>query len=412
MSIDHIADCARKAGTIKVLHLVHSLNPGGVETHLLRMMQRIPRSRVAMDICCRVTRFGPLVDKFLATGAKIVSARWAHVPTTPWKVLQTGFVRRLTQILQKGEYDLLHVHIPFVSGLAAFAARRAGVPSVLTIHRSTFEPDSTFSRNWFVRSAYKFYLRQNLRISVRHAAHVAANSRAAMDRMVGPQAHGSRFSIMYSGIEHSEPASQAERADFRRSLGWEPDCPLVLNVGRFDEGKNQRGVVQIFRKVLENVPHARLVLVGDGPTRDSILQLIGQLGLTSQVRWLGTRGDVTTIMSRSDLLLFPSFTESLSAVVLEAGAAGLPIVTSRIPGMDEAVHDGISAFLHPVHDHPAMVSSVCRLLLDPALAAEVGRNGQRHVRNGFSSEAAEEQLVRLYQSLIPAPQTSGLRACG
>lgn len=397
---------------MKVLHLVHSLNPGGVETNLLRMMQTIPRSTVAMDICCRDANFGPLVDKFTATGAKVISARWAHVPSTPWKVLQTGFVRRLTEILQKGPYDLFHVHVPFVSGLATFAAQRAGVPVLLTIHRSTFEPDSTFSRNWLMRSAYQLYLRQNLRISIRRAVHVSANSQAAMKLMVGSQAQGSRFSIMYSGIERSRPASGDEREAFRIELGWAPNCPLILHVGRFDQGKNQRGVVQVFQQVLTSHPAARLVLVGDGPLRPSILQLVEQRGLASHVRWLGTRNDVPAIMSRADLLLFPSFTESLSAVVLEAGAAGLPIVASRIPGMDEAVRDGTTAFLHPVDDHTAMTASVCRLLADRNLAAEFGRNGQRHVEECFSLAAAGEQLVRLYRRLIPIDPGAGLRAAG
>lgn len=397
---------------MKVLHLVHSLNPGGVETNLLRMLQSIPRSRVAMDICCRDASFGPLFDKFTATGAKVVSARWAHVPSSPWKVLQTGFVRRLTKILREGQYDLFHVHVPFVSGLATYAAQRAGVPTLLTIHRSTFEPDSTFSRNWFMRSAYRLYLRQNLRISVRHAVHVSANSQAAMKLMVGPQAQGGRFSILYTGIESSQPATANERAAFRIELGWDPDCPLILNVGRFDQGKNQRGVLQVFQQVLNSHPTARLVLVGDGPLRPSILQLIQQSDLTSRVKWLGTRRDVPAIMSRADLLLFPSFTESLSAVVLEAGAAGLPIVASRIPGMDEAVRDGTTAFLHPVDDHAAMAASVCRLLADRDLATELGRNGQRHVEDCFSLAAASEQLVRLYRSLIPENPVAGLRAAG
>lgn len=397
---------------MKVLHLVHSLNPGGVETNLLRMMQCIPRSSVAMDICCRDANFGPLVDKFSAMGARVISARWAHVPLTPWKVLQTGFVRRLTKILQEGQYDLFHVHVPFVSGLATYAAQRAGVPLLLTIHRSTFEPDSTFSRNWLMRCAYQLYLRQNLRISIRQAVHVSANSQAAMKLMVGPQAQGSRFSILYSGIEPSQPATAGERAAFRIELGWAPDCPLILNVGRFDQGKNQRGVVQVFQQVLNSHPAARLVLVGDGPLRPAILHLVEQSHLTSHVKWLGTRRDVPAIMSRADLLLFPSFTESLSAVVLEAGAAGLPIVASRIPGMDEAVRDGTTAFLHPVEDHAAMSASVCRLLADRDLATELGRNGQRHIEECFSLSAAGDRLVRLYRSLIPENPVAGLRAAG
>lgn len=397
---------------MKVLHLVHSLNPGGVETNLLRMMQSIPRSRVAMDVCCRDARFGPLFDKYTATGAKVVSARWAHVTSTPWKVLQTGFVRRLTEILRKGRYDLFHVHVPFVSGLATYAAQRAEVPLLLTIHRSTFEADSTFSRNWIMRSAYQLYLRQNLRIAIRHAVHVSANSRAALKLMVGRQADGNRFSILCSGIERSRPATDDERASFRSELGWSPDCPLILHVGRFDAGKNQRGVVQVFQQVLASHPAARLVLVGDGPLRPSILQLVEQRGLASNVRWLGRRSDVPAIMSRADLLLFPSYTESLSAVVLEAGAAGLPIVASRIPGMDEAVRDGTTAFLHSVDDHSAMAASVCSLLSDRELAAEFGRNGRRHVEECFSLDAAGEQLVSLYRSLIPQGPVAGLRAAG
>lgn len=385
---------------MKVLHLLHSLNPGGVETWLLRMLRQIPRTRIAMDVCCRDEKLGLLTDEARATGAKVMSVPWANVLTKPWKVLQIEFVQKLTRILREGEYDLLHVHTQFVSGLAAVAAKSARVTLVSTIHRTTPYPDAAFSTNWALRAAYRLYLGMNMNYSFLHAARVMTDSRGAMDRMVGRWARDQRFSVVLPGVEPMPDVSTADRERFRTDLGWPADCPLVLHVGRFDEGKNQRGVVEVFKQVRANCPDARLILVGDGPLRAAILQFIDETGLTSEVRWLGIRRDVPAIMCCSDILLFPSHTESLPIAVLEAAAAGLPIVGSRIPGLEEAVINGSTAYLHPVSDHSAMAGSVLRLLTDRSLSREFRQNARRHCEQSFSLSAAADRLESVYREAL------------
>ena len=378
---------------MRVLHLVHSLDLGGVETWLLRMLKQIPRSRVAMDICCRDPRLGFLADEVRATGAKVVSA--------PWDIWQIGFVRRLREILTEGDYDLLHVHVQSVSGIAGYAAKMAGIPVVSTIHVSKTTPSAQFSKNWALRAAWNLYVEANMKYSFRNAARVTSVSQGVMDLMVDPAVRDDRFSVLHLGVEQPPNATADDRASLRKELGWAPDCPLILHVGRFDDAKNQRGVVQIFHRVLTTNPTVRLVLVGDGPARPMVSQLIETLELSPNVRWLGLRRDVPSLMSKSDVLLFPSYREGLPVVALEASAAGLPIVGSNIPGLDEAVRDGSTAFLHPVDDHVAMAASVRRLLEDQALAAEFSRNARRHSDESFSLRAAAERLERLYMEAVP-----------
>ena len=161
--------------------------------------------------------------------------------------------------------------------------------------------------------------------------------------------------------------------------------------------KNPTGIIRIFRKVIEATPNARLLLVGDGPLRPAIQDKVRSLGVEQHVRFLGTRRDATSIMQLGDSLLFPSLHEGLSIALMEAGAVGLPIVASDIPGNREATDNGASARLHDVTNENGMAASLIELLNNPAERRRLAERGRQAYEQTFSMEASIQRLTALYR---------------
>jgi glycosyltransferase involved in cell wall biosynthesis len=178
---------------------------------------------------------------------------------------------------------------------------------------------------------------------------------------------------------------------------------VVLHVGRFAEQKNHLGVLAVFRGVLREVPAARLLLVGDGLLRPLVEDRIKGEGLGHAVRLLGVRGDVSYLMKQSDVFLFPSLHEGFGVVALEANAAGLPVVGSRIPGLLEAVVPEETALLHEVADLDSLTASVVRLLRDPGLSRRLAQAGRDRARRLFSQQASAARLRECYATVLSRP---------
>jgi glycosyltransferase involved in cell wall biosynthesis len=193
-------------------------------------------------------------------------------------------------------------------------------------------------------------------------------------------------------------------AEYRRELQLPKNCRVVVHVGSFRACKNHAGLLQVFRKVVDAVPDAVLLLAGDGPLRSIIHEQIRQLGLDGQVRVLGVRRDATALMQLADVFVFPSHYEGLSVALMEASAVGLPIVASDIPGNREATDNGASARLHDAADADGMAASVIDLLRNPDERVRLGKYGREIYERTFSIEASVERLMVLYDRVLDMHQ--------
>jgi glycosyltransferase involved in cell wall biosynthesis len=195
-------------------------------------------------------------------------------------------------------------------------------------------------------------------------------------------------------------AARGDRADVRAELGVAPDAALIGAVGRLTADKGGQDVlIRAVGRVRETCPQVRLVMVGDGPLRPGLEQLTAQLGLTGTVIFTGLRSDVPRLLGALDVFVLPSEREALPVAVLEAMAAGLPLVATRVGGIPEVVEDGATGFLVPPGDVAAMHCVLERLTGDPALAARLGAAGQAHVQAHFTVQQMVRQVERLYDQL-------------
>ncbi len=375
----------------KVLHLVTTLNPGGIERWLLDMLRTVDRKRYEMDFCCKGLTEGQLAPQAKALGAKV----W-HNPLY-WTHIRYGL--RLRQIIEGKGYSLVHNHLTVYAGFPAYIASLAGVPSITSLHNTAFE--SAKILNPVLRRLRSLYARLSIRMAIRMSKAITGCSQGVLDALERQYDIGGIPShVLYYGIDIPDAANAMQHSQFRRELGLSEQTQIVVHIGRFAAQKNHAGLVRIAQMVLRTNPLACFVLIGDGPLHHDIETMVEELGLSKAFRFLGIRHAVEQILTCCDVFLFPSKWEGFGLVALEANAAGIPVVGSDVPGIREAVEDGKTAFLCPREDESAFARAVCQLLNDPALRRQMGKNGIERVRSQFSKEKSAGELCRLYDTVL------------
>jgi glycosyltransferase involved in cell wall biosynthesis len=265
---------------------------------------------------------------------------------------------------------------------------------------STRHNDDRFFLNPFVGIVhYLVSARQDLIIAI--SDHIA---RFTVSRGVRDPG---RVRRVYHGLE--PPVTRAlERAGqrIRAELGVGPDELLVGKVGRLALQKGQRHLIAAMPLLLERVPFARLVIAGGGDLEEYLRDLASEAGVADRVHVLGPRKDVSALMHAIDVFAMPSIWEGFGLVLLEAMAAGRPIVASRVATIPEVVVDGETGLLVPAGDSVALADALARLAHDPALARRLGEAGRERLRQHFSIEKMVGDTELLYRELI---EERGLR---
>jgi glycosyltransferase involved in cell wall biosynthesis len=174
---------------------------------------------------------------------------------------------------------------------------------------------------------------------------------------------------------------------------------LICHIARFDPIKGQKDLLLAFRHVVKTVPDARLLMVGDGQMRRDLQNLVQELQLREHVFFLGFRQDIQSLLSISDCFVLSSFSEGLPLSVLEAMVAGVPVVATRVGGLDEIIEDGTDGLLVPSRNPDRLAEAILSIRRDPEHAKKMGRNGREKVSGCFSAETMVEAVEDVYISI-------------
>ena len=178
--------------------------------------------------------------------------------------------------------------------------------------------------------------------------------------------------------------------------------PTIVHISNYRPVKRAADVVRVFARVAGEMP-ARLVLVGDGPDLGPATDLARELGVVDRIRLIGVVDDVAPYLRAADLLLLPSQTEAFGLVALEALAAGVPVIASRVGGLPEVVEHGVSGYLLPVGDVEGMARQAVRLLRERPLAERLGRAGAGRVAEQFPPDRIVPRFEELYHRVLGLP---------
>jgi hypothetical protein len=204
-----------------------------------------------------------------------------------------------------------------------------------------------------------------------------------------------KIDVVYNAVDPARVEVEAPPG-LREQLGGSATRPLVLTPARLDAQKGHRVLFEAIRQV----PEATFVLAGEGPEREPLEALTAQLGIAGRVRFLGRREDVPELLAACDVFALPSLYEGSSLAVLEAMAAGAPIVSSAIGGTDELIEDGRSGLLVAPGDAEALAAALRRLLGDSELRESLAAQARERVSAGLTREQMASRVTGVYRELL------------
>lgn len=362
---------------------------GGAERVLLDTMRHVDPQRVAPRLIC-LREEGPLADEFRAAGIPVeVIRRRGPVPLD-------DRLPRLVRALRRHRIDVVLVshHHRAALLLGRMAARVAGARSVVAAHDMDL---TSVGRRCLPRSTVA-----TLRASAALVL-LAPSQGEYLHREEGVGRfpwRRTREVVIGNGIVVRPPTTSADRELARSELGLATDDVAVGVVARLSEQKAHHVLFAALGRIAD--PRVRLVVIGDGPRRAELEQLVGISGLAGRVTFTGLRRDVPALLPGLDVAALSSVHEGVPLIVIEAMAAGLPVVATRCGALADLVVDGVTGHLVPVGDDAALAARLAELAADPDLRARFGAAGRDRAVHHHDIRAT----ARGYEELL-ASVTSG-----
>lgn len=364
----------------KVFHFTDMPGFGGMEKMILAIMTGLDRARWEPVLLHRRGRGFDQLDE---------AARDLSIRVWPVEQMQgrrdAGWVLPVAQAFRREGPAVFHAHQSTgVEGLyGLLAAVTARVPAIVVSQHLLDHTDPLASR-----------LKAKL-LSAGVDRYVAVSREVAARLRPTCLFPSRKIRVIYNGIslgQFDQNPNPALRATLQRGTRR----PVVLCLARLD--KRQKGL-RFLVSAAAHVPEAQFVFAGEGPERPELEAQAKSLGIEGRVTLLGLRDDVPDLLACCDLLVLPSLSEGFGVAVLEAMAAGKPVVASAIGGVDEVVLDGETGILVPPGDPGALAGAIHRVLADPALARRFGQAGRARAQE-FSLEKMVERTASLYEEVL------------
>ncbi len=365
-----------------VCQLLHGLRVGGAEV-LAARLARVLGGAYRIVFAC-LDELGTLGEQLRDEGftVEVLGRR----PGVDWRC-----ARDLRAFLRRERAELVHAHqyTPFFYASAARLPGRRS-PVLMTEHGRTF-PDYPRPRRMLAN-----------RLLLARRDRVVGVGRAVRDALIANEGMpAGRVEVIPNGIDLSPYAdAPRHREEARRELGLRPDELAILQVARLDPLKDHATAVRTMAHVAARRPGARLFLVGEGAEEGAIRDLVRRHDLGGRVQFLGLRADVARLLAAADVGLLTSLSEGIPLALIEAMAAGLPVVSTDVGGVPEVVEDGRTGLLAPPAGHAALGESILRLADDPALRRSMGAAGRERAAAVFSDRRMHDAYLRLYREMI------------
>jgi glycosyltransferase involved in cell wall biosynthesis len=362
----------------RILQIIPTLDRSGAEKQMTLLATGLPRGEFEVHVCV-LTRSGPLEAEVRAAGVpvKLIGKRLKIDPAAYWRL------KRHVAALRP---HLVHTWLFAANAYGRAAALSAGVPRIVAGERCV-DPWKV----WHELAIDRHLARRTDRIVV--------NSSGVSDFYIRHGIAAEKFTLIPNGIARL-PRSDACREELLAELELPPDSRLVGAVGRLWPQKRIKDLIWAadLLKVIRDDVH--LLVIGDGPHRARLEKFRQQIEIEDRVHFLGHRADVPRFMPHFDVVWLASEYEGLPNVVMEAMAAGVPVVATDIPGNRDLVVAGETGYLVGLGDRAAFARQTRILLDDAELARRFGAAGRERVLREFSIEKMIERHVELYRGLL------------
>ena len=364
--------------------VIPTLDQSGAEKQLTLLATHLPREQYDVRVVA-LTRGGPYADELSRAGIPltVLGKRWKFDPFC---------LRKLSRQIREWQPDIVHTWLFAANSYGRMVAGGRGQPPVIVSERCV----DSWKQGWQL---------QLDRWQIRRTARLVGNSQSVADFYREQGFPAERIRVVTNGIELPQIAAGsltiAERDRQRAALcGLPPGVKVVGFVGRLARQKRTADLIWTMLLLESLRQDVYLLLIGDGPERESLERYARDLNLESRILFLGHRSDVSAILPLLDVFCLPSDFEGMSNSVMEAMAHGLPVLASNIPPNRELVIDGVTGHLIPVGDRAEFARVALPLLEHPELAQRLGSAGRDRMANEFSVAKMVAEYGAVYNEVI------------
>lgn len=369
---------------LHVLQVVHNLNVGGTERLVKDLVGHFNDGEFRTSVCC-LDSLGPYGEELQQAGIAVdVLGRRPG--------LDLPLARQLGRLCRERGIDVVHAHqyTPYVYAATACLLRPAA--RVVFTEHGRHQPDRLR-----IRRAVANQVLRAVTAAYTAVCEFTRDSLVAFERM--PR---SQIKVIYNGMALDEEAERPTRDAARRALDLAADARIVLTVGRMDRIKDFATLIRAMATIAAEMPDATLLVAGGGDPdyQAELAALVESLKLRGRVHLLGTRRDVPTLLAACDVFALTSLTEAASMIILEAMAAGRPIVATNVGGNGELVADDHTGLLVPVGDVTAVAAALRRLLTDGERARAMGAAGRQRLAERFGRSDMFARYRQVYREAV------------
>ncbi len=369
---------------LNVLHVISDTNIGGAGRHLLTFLDSFDRSALHVRVLCPAGSL--LASRCAAKGIEVIEM--AQMPPDESLRLRGLFsqVREMVKIMKNYRVRVVHTHASFAGRLAAKIAGAGCI--VYTKHRLDQPELPAGLKGGLLRLANDLTCHR-----------VIAVSRAVKENLLRQGVKANKIEVIYNGIDI---AGLRKRALGKAVILPEdlvhpgPKTCVVGVIARLEPEKGHRCFLDAARLILPEVPDVKFLIVGTGSLEKELKVYAEKLGIKDKVIFTGLRDDIPELISRLDVVVLPSLSESFGLSLVEGMCLGKPCVASNVGGIKEIIVDGKNGLLAEPGNARALAEKIVFLLQNPALARRLGEEAARTVEEKFDARLMAKKITELY----------------
>jgi glycosyltransferase involved in cell wall biosynthesis len=306
-----------------------------------------------------------------------------------WGMTDAVRLWRIIEFLRRERFSVLQTHLTYANVIGTLAGRIVGLPVVATLHSD--RPDTIGNSLQRLRNELEHWTLCTLAHRVLAVSYAAAEAYRA-------RLGGRHIDVIPNSVAPVPPLAASERAALRAALVGDANRPLLIGIGRLTKEKAFDVLIDAFAQVRATHTDAALLIAGDGPQRAELEAQIARLGLQEHAFLAGHRSDIPQLLRAADLFVSASVREGLQRSLLEAMAAGTPVVVTDAGDAPRVVVQG-TGFVVPINDLAALTARIKELLANPAQRQAFGQAAEQHIQTNYGVTQWVEQHLTLFEEL-------------
>jgi len=377
---------------LRILHVIRPAE-GGMKGHLVSLVTGLRDLGCTVEVACPGNSL--MTTELLQKGLTVHPITLVG-PLNPAKDIVC--ISELKRIIDRGNYDLVHFHGSKAGLVGRVAAVLAGYKkTVVTAHNFVIYEEVPIAKKIIYRYGESLLSRVTSKI-------ITVSQALKHDLVRNYKITPEKIVPIYNGIDLAKYYQAPPRDQARGRYGLKPEMLVIGTVARMAPQKGLKYLIEAVAKIClhpdRTSPDILFVIAGDGPLKPELERFAVDIGMRDKVLFPGYIDDINELFACLDIFVIPSIAEGLSITTIEAMAAGLPVVASRVGGLPELVTEGVTGLLVEPRDTSALAAAINSLVNDREMRVQFGEKGKMFALDRFSIENMVEQTIRVYQNVI------------